>query len=252
DSRPILVTDAGFRAPWCRTVEAMGWHWITRLRHRTYLKPVEVEDHPDQWMPCRALHGLVRPAHARDLGLFDLVRSAPIQARLVLHTRAPQGRRHTTLKGARRRNKHSRQCARREAEPWLLAVSPSLHGMTVPQIVAAYRRRMQIELSFRDLKSHRDGHGYEDSLTRKRERIEVLLLLHALAMFVSWLAGMAAEAIDAQDKLNPHSSSRRLYSLVRLGREALVRRWLMHPLRAMLETLRQLSPEASQNMAIRI
>ncbi|MEL1264787.1 IS4 family transposase [Pseudoxanthomonas putridarboris] len=249
DIRPILVTDAGFRAPWCRTVEAMGWHWITRLRHRTHLKPVEVEDCPDQWMPCRALHGLVRPAHARNLGMFDLVRSAPIQARLVLYARAPQGRQHITLKGARRRNKHSRQCARREAEPWLLAVSPSLENMTVPQIVAVYRRRMQIELSFRDLKSHRDGHAYEDSLTRKRERIEVLLLLHALAMFVSWLAGMAAEAIDAQDNLNPYPASRRLYSLVRLGREALLRRWLTCPVQAMLDALHRLSPEASQNMA---
>jgi hypothetical protein len=249
DSRPILITDAGFRAPWCRTVEAMGWHWITRLRHRTHLKPVEVEDRPDQWVSCRALHGLVRPAHARDLGLFDLVRSAPIQARLVLHARARQGRQHRTLKGAQRRNKHSRQCARREAEPWLLAVSPSLHTMTVPQIVAAYQRRMQIELSFRDLKSHRDGYAYEDSLTRKRERIEVLLLLHALAIFAAWLAGLAAEREGGAHRLNPHRSQRRLYSLVRLGWETLRRRWLARPVQAMLDQLHTLTPEAMHNMA---
>jgi hypothetical protein len=132
--------------------------------------------------------------------------------------------------------------------PWLLAVSPSLQGMTVPQIVALYRRRMQIELSFRDLKSHRDGHAYEDSLTRKRKRIEVLPLLHALAMFVSWLAGMAAEAIDAQGKLNPYPTSRRLYSLIRLGWEALTRRWLEKCGIAMLDALHRLSPEARQNM----
>ncbi|WDM68093.1 MULTISPECIES: hypothetical protein [Xanthomonas] len=61
------------------------------------------------------------------------------------------------------------------------------------------------------------GHAFEDNLTRKRERIEMLLLLHALAMFVSWLAGTAAEAINAQDNLNPYPTSRRLYSLVRLA-----------------------------------
>ncbi|TAL90416.1 MAG: IS4 family transposase, partial [Rhodanobacter sp.] len=36
--QPILVTDAGFRAPWFRAVEAMGWHWLGRLRHRTLVK----------------------------------------------------------------------------------------------------------------------------------------------------------------------------------------------------------------------
>jgi hypothetical protein len=30
-----VITDAGFRAPWFRAVEAMGWHWIGRVRHRT-------------------------------------------------------------------------------------------------------------------------------------------------------------------------------------------------------------------------
>nr|WP_141696085.1 IS4 family transposase [Xanthomonas translucens] len=54
-SRPILITDAGFRAPWCRTVERLGWQWITRLRHRTQVKPVEIPDQADQWVPCRAL-----------------------------------------------------------------------------------------------------------------------------------------------------------------------------------------------------
>jgi hypothetical protein len=35
---------------------------------------------------------------------------------------------------------------------------------------------------------------------------------------------------------------------MRLGQEALRRRWLDRPLHAMLHALRQLSPEASQNM----
>lgn len=206
-TRPILVTDAGFRAPWCRAVEALGWHWVTRLRNRTHVKPADVADTPDPWVPCRALHGLVAQSHARDLGLFELVKSDPLQARLVLYAKAPQGRRHTTLKGGQRRNKSSRQCACREAEPWLLAVSPSLHDVSVPQVVALYRRRMQIELGFRDLKSHRYGQAFEDSLTRKCERIEILLLLHALAVFAAWLAGMAAEADGCPHRLNPHAAN---------------------------------------------
>jgi len=32
--RPILVTDAGFRGPWFRAVEAHGWHWVGRIRNK--------------------------------------------------------------------------------------------------------------------------------------------------------------------------------------------------------------------------
>lgn len=143
DSRPILITDAGFRTPWCRTVDALGWRWVTRLRHRIHVKPTQIADTPDQWVPCCALYRLVAQSHARDLGFFDVVRSHPLRARLVLYAKAPKGRQHTTLQGRQRRSKISRQCAHREAEPWLLAVSPRLHDVTVPQIVALYRRRMQ-------------------------------------------------------------------------------------------------------------
>ncbi len=60
----------------------------------------------------------------------------------------------------------------------------------------------------------------QDSLTRKSERIDILLLLHVLAVFAAWLAGMAGEASGYQRRLNPFATQRRLYSLVRLGWEA--------------------------------
>lgn len=248
-ARPILITDAGFRAPWCRTVDRMGWYWITRLRHRTHVKPVQVQDEADQWVPCRALYALARSSRTRDLGVFDVVRNTPMQARLVLHAKPAQGRRHTTLKGVRRWGKQSRQNARREGEPWLLIASPAM-ALAAVQVVSLYRRRMQIELGFRDLKSHRYGQAFEDSLTRKGERIEVLLLLHALALFVAWLAGMAAEARRCQDRLDPYRSERRCYSILRLGWETLARRWLSLSTTTLLGTLRALSPEALHNMTV--
>jgi hypothetical protein len=249
-TRPILVTDAGFRAPWCRAVERLGWHWVTRVRNRTLVKPVDVPATDDNWAACSALYPLVRPAHARDLGQFDLVRRQPIAARLVLYRRPSQGRRHTTLAGMRRQSKSSRQCARREGEPWLLAVAPSLQCLGVSQVVALYRRRMQIELAFRDLKSHRFGQAFEDSGTRSAERIEVLLLLHALALLAAWLAGIAAQTRSLQARLNPGPARHRRYSVIRLGWEALARRWLTAAGVGMLNALRILSPEAIDNMAV--
>ncbi|HUG99000.1 MAG TPA: hypothetical protein VMQ83_07470 [Gammaproteobacteria bacterium] len=44
----------------------------------------------------------------------------------------------------------------------------------------------------RYLKAHRYGVGFEDSLTRKRDRLATLLLIHAMVCFVAWVAAKAA------------------------------------------------------------
>ena len=109
---------------------------------------------------------------------------------------------------------------------------------------------MQIELSFRDLKFHRYGHGFEDSLTRKGERIEVLLLLSAMAAFASWLVGMACEADGIDAWLAPFRSKRRVYSVTRLGREALVRRWSSTRLSELIDQLRHPGPQLLDQLGV--
>ena len=146
-------------------------------------------------------------------------------------------------------NSNSRKNAQREREPWLLMASPSL-TLSARQLVTLYARRMQIELSFRDLKSHRYGQAFEDSLTRKGPRIEVLLLLSALAAFAAWLVGMACEARGIDQWLTPFRSKRRLYSVMRLGREALVRRWVQIPLSHLIEQLRQPTPALLDQLSV--
>ena len=247
--RPILVTDAGFRRPWFQAVSAMGWDWVGRLRHRTLVKPVEVVDEDEQWVPCRALYAwaTVRP---RDMGLMDTVRNAPWVCRAVVYRKPPRGRKHRTRFGHVARSKISLQCASREREPWLIVASPALADLSARQLVTLYGRRMQIELSFRDLKSHRYGQGFEDSLTRSGKRIEILLLVNALAAFASWLAGLACEALDIVRWLSPRRSTRKLYSVLRLGREALVRHWSIEPISRWLERLKSLPPTTLAQMQV--
>jgi hypothetical protein len=187
---PILVTDAGFRAPWFHAVRRLRWGWIGRVRGRALVKPQAAENTFDRWIPCTQLYRRVREA-ARDLGLWDMVRQQSILCRLVLYYKPARGRIDATLAGERARNRYSRKIAQRESEPWLLAVSPKL-DLTPAQVVAIYARRMQIEQSFRDLKSHHHGVGFEDSLTRTRERLAVLLLILALATFVAWMTARTA------------------------------------------------------------
>jgi hypothetical protein len=248
DARPILVTDAGFRGPWFRAVEAMGWQWLGRLRNTTYLQPAEVPNVSGEWVSCKAMYAMAT-RKPRDFGSMDVARSNPLTARVVLHAKPAKGRKHHNRQGVPARNSNSRKNAQRESEPWLLVASPSL-TLSARQLITLYGRRMQIELSFRDLKSHRYGQGFEDSLTRKGARIEVLLLLSAMAAFATWLVGMACERCGIDAWLAPFRSKRRLYSVMRLGREALVRRWSSTPLSELIDQLRHPSSQLLDQLGV--
>lgn len=237
--RPILVTDAGFCTPWFRDVEALDWDWVGRLRGRTLVKPADVDDRADQWLPCRALYELATTT-PQEMPLMQTNRSDPLTCRCVIYGKPPKGRKHRNRRQRKEvsASSSSRKSARREREPWLLLASPALAGLKAHHVVALYRRRMQIEESFRDLKSHRYGQAFEDSLTRKGRRIEILLLVSALATFVSWVVGLAAEALGMTTWLSPNKSLRRTYSVIRIGREALVREWSIERISLWLDELR--------------
>lgn len=238
---PILVTDAGFRTPWFRAVSAIGWHWVGRLRGHTQVKPKDVPDTPDQWIDSRQLHALASTS-AYELPPMLSNRTAPIECRLVVYAKARKGRTRPNRRMPERvsRSTTSLKAAAREREPWLIIASPGLAAPSARQLVALYARRMQIELAFRDLKSHRYGQGMEDSLTRHGPRLQILLLVSTLASFVSWLAGMGCEATGIAHWLAPIRSKRKLYSTLRVGREALVRRWPLQHVSQWLERLRSL------------
>lgn len=244
---PILVTDAGFRNPWFRAVETMGWYWLGRVRNRTFFTRQGTREQQDAWIPCRALYVLTT-SRPKDLGEVEIARYSPLLARMVIYRKMPKGRKHRTRLGEVARSRASRKAAAREREPWLIIASPRL-TISPNQMVKLYARRMQIELAFRDLKSHRYGQAFEDSLTRKDHRIEILLLLSAMAAFASWVAGLAADAMDMASWLVPHNAKRKLYSVVRLGREALVRQWPIDHVSQWLEALRSPPDDVLQHMS---
>jgi len=210
---PILITDAGFRAPWFKSVNRLGWHWIGRIRNRTYLRAHSTQS----WIACKSLY---RSAHARPrtLGAYDIVRSNPVAGWLYLIKRPKQYRVHKSVFGQRVRSHHSLKKARAQREPWLLAASPSLSHLKAAQIINVFATRMQIEEAFRDLKCTRYGLGLELHLSRTRERLAALLVIAALAFFVLWLVGQAALARQLQFQYQSNTRrSRPVLSLFNLA-----------------------------------
>ncbi len=157
--QPIVITDAGFRSPWFRSVEDIGWCWVGRIRNRDMVRPQDSNnERAGLWQGAKTLYARATSKEL-DLGLFDYVRNHPISARLVTIKHAPKGRHMTTVKGERTRSSHSKKKSKAESEPWLLAAAPSLAHLSADAIIAIYGERMQIEQAFRDSKNPRFGLG---------------------------------------------------------------------------------------------
>lgn len=200
---PILITDAGFRGAWFRLVNRMGWYWIGRIRNRDMVSP----SNGDTWAGCKTLYPLAT-TKAQSLGQYDYVRNHPVSCQLVLIKRIKQGRHKKGKLGKRVHSNQSLKSARAQREPWLLAVSPGLDHLSAQAVVAVYAQRMQIEESFRDLKSERFGLGFSANRSTQKDRLGVLLLVGCLAAFVLRLIGEVGKArqLDLQFQSNTRRS----------------------------------------------
>ncbi|CAI8908714.1 hypothetical protein EMIT0357P_40074 [Pseudomonas marginalis] len=118
------------------------------------------------------------------------------------------------------RSKLSRQNARREQEPWLLACNLPQPQWMARKIFGIYRKRMQIEEGFRDMKSLRFGFTFDLHRTRSPRRIEILLLIAALACYALHLAGLQARTTGRSRHFQSNSiRDKSVLSLWRLGLE---------------------------------
>lgn len=182
--KPIIVSDAGFRVPWFELVESLGWDFVGRVRNKTMCK----KTHEPEWVLIKTLyqHASVIPTN---LGHYLLRRKDSFDCAFVVYKQKGKGRKKLTATGERaRRSSNSLSNASREQEPWLLATS--LPTDLAKKIVNIYKTRMQIEESFKDLKT---GLNFNESNTRIQQYLSVLLLLAMLAQYVLFLLGMAVK-----------------------------------------------------------
>ena len=125
----------------------------------------------------------------------------------------------TRLQGGR-----ARQYRRLHRAPWLLATSLPHDKGSSRRIKHLYAQRMQIEETFRDTKSPRWGFGFHYARCNDGRRIEVLLLIAALASLVLWLVGVHGRTLDWARRLQANTETRRpVLSTVFVGQQLLRR-----------------------------
>lgn len=220
---PSVVTDAGFKNPWFKTVEELGWDFVGRLVPNVIvsarLDATSKSVHADHALKVRELFADASET-PDDLGERLVAASNPIVARVVRYKKLPKGRR-GARKGNRKRvhpgSRSYKKCQKRGKEPWLLATS--VRDGTPSQIAGLYSRRMEIEELFRDEKSHRFGWSLEDASSRHRERLRVLLLIACIGLLAQILVGIVAEQTGLHRQYQANTEkARRVLSCFVLGR----------------------------------
>lgn len=214
--KPIIVTDAGFRAPWFAYILRLGWDFVGRLRNKNLITL-------DKTAPWQLSSTYFKQATTIPtfLGQGLLTVEGKVPAQFVLYKRRVKGR-HLLNKNKKRSNSgKSKLYAQANKEPWLLVTS--LQAKEKPVLVTnIYRQRMRIEENIRDTKSTHYGLGLKVSLTRCPQRMNILLLIAAIATLAAWLAGLFIKNIgNAPDFQAQSSKVHSALSYVFLGRRAL-------------------------------
>lgn len=206
-ARPIVVSDAGFHGDFFRDVLKLGWDFLGRIRGTASLY-IDGGATSKQALYARAT------AVPREWCTAGLYTHRTLACRLVL-VRRPHARRHSKPT----RNKELREYRKQARDPWLLATSLTRPQANAERVIALYGQRMQIEESFRDAKNPRFGIGLSDARSRTAKRIEVQLLLAALATATAYLIGLDLERHGQHRAFQANTRRARVLSLVRLGIE---------------------------------
>lgn len=185
---PIIVTDAGFRTPWFRSVQSLGWDFVGRVGGHTLVS----RQGEAQWERTEALFARAT-GQARYVGHIDVVQKRPLACHAYLLKKKKQGRIKKTTLGQRCASKHSEKNAHRERTPWLIVTSLSGGTTITKKVIHLYKTRMQIEEAFRDMKNSRWGFSLNEAKCTTTYRYENLMLVGTLATFAVWLIGKVAE-----------------------------------------------------------
>jgi hypothetical protein len=207
----VLVTDAGFIFNWSDAVLACGMDYICRARFKTMRVNVK-----GRCMQVVEAYDLAR-GKPRDLGSVLLGKNNPRQHRAVL-SKIPRrkGRKRLNLRGKPRASGMVISAEGGAREPLFLMTS-----LTAPAavVVAIYCLRMQIEQTFRDLKSHR--YGWSARLIRSKQplRVDVLFLIAAIAAIAMHVLGIAIKRSKHAHGLQANTERRRrVHSTFFLGK----------------------------------
>ena len=221
--KPVIVTDAGFRGPWFGCIIKLGWDFVGRLRNKN---AVCVEGTSIWCLSSEYFKQATAKPTYRGCGL--LTQDGKIPVNLVVYRGKNKERHRLNHYKKRSLCGMSQRHSLAAKEPWVLVTSLNTAKLNPVLIVNIYRQRMRIEENIRDTKCPHYGLGLKNSLTQSHQRMNILLLIGAIANFIAWIAGLFIKSMGKASDFQAHSAKfTSALSYVFLGRRALKKRILM-------------------------
>ena len=211
DKTVIIVMDAGFHVEWFKCIERHGWNWICRIRRG---KDIHVAG---TWISVKDYIPKIESI-TKDQGDIQLTKKHKYNCRLVTTRKALKGRKQKISRGRTSNKKANGSYAQSAKEPWILATNLTNETHKASQIVAFYAKRMQIEESFRAIKSHQFGLSARYVRTLDINRWAVLMLLAAIILITYWVIGVIGHSQGMQKIFQVNTSTKRQFSYFTLGR----------------------------------
>jgi len=217
DCYPIIVTDAGFRNSWFKLIQSLGWDFVGRVRNKTHCKNVK----EGTWEPVKNMYAVAN-GKAKFIGKFLLAKSNALVCYFYLLKQKKKYREKRNLVGKKVLCSVSLKHAKSGNEPWLIATSIKPEIISANKVIMIYKKRMQIEETFRDLKNTKNGFSLRHCRSSRKERLDIALLIGALAMLVLWLIGMATRQKNMHYAFQSNTvKNRDVLSIVNIGWQAL-------------------------------
>lgn len=235
---PCIITDAGYKTPWFKSVAKLGWNYIGRVACAT-----SCYDDGAGFQEATTLFDYAQKT-PRFLGSFLLTKTNRFETNFYVYKGSPKGRHKWTKTIPKKiaKDKDSTKHGKSYREPWVLV--SSLRGDNCAErVVEKYKRRMTIEEGFRDTKSVDYGFSMKENVTIDPKRYIVWLMLAALGSLIAWIIGFAGEKQNIHYAFQANSyKKRRVLSFFYLGCQ-MIRKKV--PITLDLDGIRQAAWEAS-------
>lgn len=216
DCKPVILTDGGFHNKWFELVLKQQWDYLGRIRVGSG-KKIRLNA-TSNWLDLTYLSKRSTNI-AKFVGQVELCKTNPIISNIYSYKGKKKDRKSLNMFGMKRSCTPEKDYRKAGNEPWLLATS--LNGRSnlhAKRVVNKYKKRMQIEEGFRDLKSSRYGFSFENAHSKNEKRIEILLLIAMLASLIAWITGWIGENEKIHYRFQSNSiKKRRVLSLFYLG-----------------------------------
>lgn len=207
-----IVTDAGFHRDWFVKIRSLGWEFIGRVYSKYYYKL----EGSTNWRKVAQMQ-FPRVDTPVKIGQIELGKTkTPLKCHLYTYKQRLSRKKHKPNKYP----DHEKAFSKYYRSGWVIVSSldkPARH------LIAYYKKRMQIEQNFRDIKNQNIGLGLSRNKSNSQNRAQVLYFIAMLLIIILWWIGYCVEMTGAQKKYQANTiKSHRVISFITLGKLILI------------------------------